>query len=503
MFELASGATPTKDGMGRLKDKVSKEFADIILKCMETDPKDRYQSASELLGAIKKARLAKMSMARALFARKLVAGLAIAFAFSSFSAFGGGYYVYARESSAVLYPLPEAVVVSLQQTAPILVEKRLADGTVAYLSDTQIKWELSDTNIARVDAGRVSGLNVGWTELFGLYRNKEVSLEVQVVPPLEDMVDISQWYKLGGVVEAYAGSAERVWVDGGLESAEFVSPESVDAAEDGTIYIADSGQLRRIAGDVVESVALQPAYMKPRMIRCYGNDAYILTDPWEEDGKSFYALIKAVDEVAEGFYTADAAYTSIEDFGFTPGGVMYAIERNVGVNQTYLKTIDLASGDMKTEAELDEGSSALAVSDDGLVYIANAAAGTLQVYKNGTIENFAGLEGDRAFIDGQSPRFYMPQRIKWQDDCLLIWDFNTLRRINAKGGVAGECETLAGVASPDASLEPPEATAAEDAVLPHSIFADFVSIDGGALITDPKRGMIWRLKAPLGDYSGQ
>jgi hypothetical protein len=489
MFELATGAMPSKETMGGIRGHVSKEFADIVEKCLKTNPKDRYQSASELLSDIKKAKLAKMGMARAIFARKAAAGLAIVMAASSFGAFGGGYYVYAKESSAILSPLPQSVVVSLQQTAPILVEKRLADGTVAYLSDTQIKWELADSNIARVDAGRVSGLNVGWTELFGLYRNKEVSLEVKVVPPLEDMVDISQWYKLGGVVEAYAGTDERAWIDGAVSGAEFVSPESVDMADDGTIYIADSGQLRRIAGGTVESVDFQPEYLTPRMIRCFGNDAYILTDPWQNGGEYLYALIKLGEGSAEGLYSADAAFTSIEDFGFGPDGAMYAIERNEGVKQTYLKRID----SMTTVAELAEGSSALAVSEDGLVYIANSKAGTIQVFKDGKLENFAGLEGERAFIDGQSPRFYMPQRIKWHDGSLLIWDFNTLRRIDAKGGVAGECETLAGVASPDASMEPPEATPAEDVVMPHSALADFVPIDGGALITDPKRGMIWRL----------
>ncbi|MDR2751466.1 MAG: protein kinase, partial [Clostridiales bacterium] len=454
MFELATGTLPTMEGMGKIHDHLSKELADIIIKCMETNPADRYQSTSELLSDIKKAKLAKMSMARAILARKVAAGVAVVMTVSSFSTLGGGYYVYAKESSAILSPLPQAVVVSLQQTAPILVEKRMADGTVAYLNDTQIKWELADSNIARVDAGRVSGLNVGWTELFGLYRNKEVSLEVKVVPPLENLVDISQWYKLGGVVESYAGTAEREWIDGAIASAEFVSPESVDVSDNGTIYIADSGQLRRITGGVVESVDFKPEFLSPHMVRCFGDDAYILTDPWQGNEEYRYALIKLGNGTGEGeaIYSADATYTSIEDFDFGPDGVMYAIERNAGVRQTYLKIIDHSTREVSTVAELDEGASALAVSDDGLVYIANSNMGTIQVFKDGTLENFAGLAGERAFIDGQSPRFYMPQRIRWFEDCLLIWDFNTLRRIDARAGVAGECETLAGVASPDASM---------------------------------------------------
>jgi hypothetical protein len=89
----------------------------------------------------------------------------------------------------------------------------------------------------------------------------------------------------------------------------------------------------------------------------------------------------------------------------------------------------------------------------------------------------------------------MPQRLRYAAGYLYVWDFNVLRRLEAQEGLAGTCITLAGEASPDFAPEPGAGKqAAESAILPHSKLTDFALQDGNILLTDPKRGVIWRLE---------
>ena len=68
----------------------------------------------------------------------------------------------------------------------------------------------------------------------------------------------------------------------------------------------------------------------------------------------------------------------------------------------------------------------------------------------------------------------MPQKIKYADEYLYVWDFNVLRRISIVDGVAAECITIAGEASPTFDMEIASAgEAAEDAILPNSVLMDF------------------------------
>jgi hypothetical protein len=232
------------------------------------------------------------------------------------------------------------------------------------------------------------------------------------------------------------------------------------------------------------------------MIRADGNDLYIMTNPWQEDNKYFYAIAMVIGNRIGGVYVADAQFTSVKDFGLDGNGLMYFIERNEGLGGTFLRAVNLYdTADVRTLHALPSGSSALTVSGDGVVYIANADSGIIQAYRNGTLEFFSGIEGERAFIDGISPRFYSPQRLEYNNGYLYVWDFNTLRRIEAVNGVAGECITIAGMASPDFKLELDAGVdAAEDVILPFGSLMDFTVIGNGILLTDHKRGAVWRVE---------
>lgn len=496
LFELAVGQTPTIHNMNTLKEAVSYEFFKIISKCLAVDPADRYQSTSELLTQLQKIKASKIRMARTLFMRKLAyASCAIAIIVSGTS-LTGGYYVYAQENAALLSIRPEIMTVSLQQSSDLAVEKKMASGKIILLDNSQIRWALSKDNIARVDGNRVSGINLGETKLSGRYRNKNVSLDVRVVPPMDGMVDISQHYQIGHTIKVFAGTTNREHNDGQLSNAEFVSPESIAVAADGTIYVVDSGLMRTIKGNQVESTNFNPDFLTPRIVRCYKNDVYVLTNEWEDEEGVYYGIIKLSGESAEGLYIADAMYTAVEDFSFSREGLIYYIDRNAGVDGVFLKTLDPANvEDIKSLCELPKGTASLTIDEEGAVYLANPETGVIHIWKEGKLNYFAGVENEKAFIDGAAPLFYMPQKLKYSNNSLFIWDYNTLRRISIKDGVASDCITIAGEASPNFNLDiKNNQQAAEEIILPNSRQTDFAVKGKGIILTDPKRGVMWRVE---------
>lgn len=493
LFELAVGQIPTVQNLNTLRGIVSHELFEIINKCLAVDPAGRYQSVNELLADLQRAKGSKIKMARTLFMRKLTSVAAASAVVLSGIFLTGGTYVNGQENAALLDVQPELVTLSLQQSSELVVEKQMPNGNTSILDNSQIRWTFSNDNIVRVDGNRILGINLGETVLYGHYRNKEITLNVHVVEGMDGLIDISQHYEPGHTVEVFAGTVERGHIDGILENAEFVSPESIDITDDGTIYLTDSGLLRAIRDNLVESTQLTPSYLTPQIVRCYKNDAYILTDYWQDTNGDYCGFFRLGLSGTESLYIANARYTAIEDFTISPEGLIYFIERNEGISVASLKTININSAEnIETLCELPKGTSALTISDDQAVYLANPETGVIQVWRDGTLSYFAGIENEKAFIDGNAPLFYMPQKIKYIDGHLYVWDFNVLRRISIADGVAAQCVTVAGMASPSYDSDIAKTRqAAEDIILPNGMLTDFLVIDNGILLTDPKRGVIW------------
>ena len=493
LHELAIGGIPTTQNRNILKDTVPRELYEIINRCVSVNPKSRHQSAAELLTDLQKVKGSKIKMARTLFMRRL-ASISCAFTLlASGGSLSGGYYIYGQESFALLDVEPEYVTVSLQQTSNLAIEKQMPNGNIIPLDNTQLQWSYSQDGIARVDGNRISGLNVGETKLIGRHRNKEITLNVRVVEPMDGMVDISQRYRLGRMASVFAGTTERDHIDGTLSNAEFVSPESITVADDGTIYITDSGLLRRINDNNVESIRIEPFHLSPNIVRAYKNEVFVLTHDWEDDDGYYYGIFKLTGNSLKELYIADAVFTAVEDFVFSSDGLIYFIDRNAGVGGVFLKTLDPADIDsIYTLCELPEGASSLTIDERGAVYLANPETGAIQVWRDGSLSYFAGLENEKAFIDGAASLFYMPQNIKYANGFLYVWDFNVLRRISIADGVAAECITIAGAARPTFDLDITQTTqAAEEIILPNSRLMDFAVNNNGVLLTDPKRGVIW------------
>ena len=495
LFELATGNIPTINNMQTLKETVSTELQEIILKCLRIDPNQRYQSVGDMLVDLHKIRGSRIKMVRSLFMRKLASVLAVFSVLVSGGSILTGFYVYEQESASILDIHPEMVTISIQQSSDLVIEKRMPNGDILILDNSEIRWEYSHDNIAQIDGNRISGLNVGDTTVTGMYRNKSIILDVRVVERLDGLVDVSQRFEPGRFIELFAGTTDRDFIDGAISEAEFVSPESLSIADDGTIYITDSGRLRVIQDGVVESVSFEPSYISSRLVRCYGNDAYILTDAWQDEYGYSYGIIKLNDYGAQGLYITDAVYSAIEDFAFTSDGLIYYIDRNEGIGATYLKSLNpLNTDEIITLCELPDGTCALTIGENDDVYLANSDTGVISLWRNGELTYFAGIENDRAFIDGVAPLMYMPQYIQYHNGFLYVWDFNVLRRISIVDGVAYECITIAGEVSASYDMEIEQTGyEAESIVLPNSRLMDFLVTGDGILITDPKRGVIWRI----------
>jgi len=492
LFEAAVGHIPTFDTMDRLKNCVSRELCKIIYKCLEINPTNRYQTVEDLLTDLNRQRLnAKPAMVKTLIVRKTAKFASVASIALAFFGFAMGWTIMQREINAAMFINPEILMVSLHQSSEVQINRLLPNSDDALpMNPADLVWGFTADNIAQVDGNRVIGLNIGETVIQGRYRNAEISLMVNVIEPMDGLIDISLRFQPGGFVSLFAGTSYRATRDGNLTNIDFVSPESMAVAANGAVYIADAGRLRRLYNGVAETIELSPAFIRPHLVRTHGNEVYILTSPWQDGAEYFYGIIRITEYGGEGFFLGDAMHTAVRDF-YVADGMIYLIARNDGVGGTFLNIISTQNpDDFRTLIELPEGISAIAVAN-GRVYLADSEQGTIMYYQNGSITHLAGVAGELAFIDGNAPLFYRPTRIKYFNNALYVWDFNVLRRLSLENGAVREAITKAGVASPVYDLDDFGGGAAESIVLPFSHLADFLHFDDGILLSDPKRGVVW------------
>ena len=219
-------------------------------------------------------------------------------------------------------------------------------------------------------------------------------------------------------------------------------------------------------------------------------DVYILTSPWQDDGDFFYGIIRLRGDEAEGFFLGSALGTQVRDF-YVHDGKIYFLEQSSGV--THLRTINVHDADdIRTVVQLPETISALAIGG-GEVFFADDALGVILAYRFGELVHVAGAVGERGFVDGADPSFYRPTRIRYQDNALYVWDFNVLRRVQLVDGIAYDTTTVAGIPSMDYGMEFYEEEPAWQIVFPFSYLTDFIHVEDGILITDPVRGVIWKV----------
>ncbi len=495
LFELLVGSIPTTSNYEELKKVASNDFCQIIYKCLNNAPDDRYETSGEFLQDLTTVKNVTTVYEKTLLTKKF-GNIAIAFTSILFIGFlTSGIYLNMEERKTLLEIKPEIVVISEQQSSDFNVEKIMTDGEVSHFDIEKITWENFDDNVARIDGNRVSGINIGETEVRGTYRNKIIDLTIKVVEPLDGVVNISQRYERGRTASIYTGTTTRETRDGSIENAEFVSPESIDICDNGTIYVTDSGKIRKIKNGYVDTVQLEPEYLTANKVVCDGNDVYILTNEWEDNGSFYYGIVKLTNDGGEVLYFNDASYTKIEDI-VIKDDTLYFIDRNSIFNDVYLKSVNLNNLEkVTTITQLSDGVVSLTIDENDTIFLADEQKGVIYTFGDDDLQYFAGVENEKAFIDGNAPLFYMPQNLKYDNGFLYIWDFNVVRRLEINDGVAGECITLVGIANPTFDLDIVDDTEnAENIILPNSKMADFLAVDEKVLVTEPKRGVVWEVE---------
>lgn len=496
MFQIATGHLPNMPRFdGLLRDSVSIEIADIILKCLEQDPNERYANVAELKEDLEKLRYSRIKNVKFDIKRKIALGIAFVFMASMLSTGGAGVYVYNQNNLSVFNVSPEVIYLTEQQTGEIFIDQLLPGNKKKPLDNKYVTWEYSNLNVARVEGSKIIAMNVGETEILGRYRNKALRMNVAVVKP-DGMTDIKLKYNVNFNVTKYAGSGERELEDGNITDASMVSPGSIDAASDGTVYFIDGDKLRKVKDDVVETIEVSPAYITPKIVKAVSdNELYFITNEWQDQDGYFRGIVRIVGDSIEGFYVVAAYENEIMDMAFNNKNELYIIERDLVNQKNYIKYFPANTNVPELVSEVSYGACSLTFDTEGDLYIADKDQAVLYKYneEQKKCEYFVGVKDDKNFIDGINARFYQPYKIKAYDNYIYVMDFNVLRRVSIKDDNAFDVETVAGKAGLTTSdiLEGRGC----DIVFEKSIFRD-MTIDGNGniFITDPDQSIIRKVE---------
>lgn len=208
---------------------------------------------------------------------------------------------------------------------------------------------------------------------------------------------------------------------------------------------------------------------------------------------SYYGILRVGNEGAEFLYYTQAAWSVVSDFAFSSDGTLWFIQQNMGTGATTLNKLDMESLEATWVIELPDSARGMAFDKGDVLYMAVPDGG---VIIRGNIEKgmwryFAGIEGQRNFVDGAIPNFYRPTSVAVQDKALYVLDFDVVRKITIEGEGALFTETLAGIPTGDTN---PEVRLGEGhlTTLAASELASLTVIgEGKLLLSDPKNSLIY------------
>ena len=497
LYQLIMGEIPKADAVNNIYSYASNKMAEVITKCLELNPENRYQSAAELIEALQDVQRQKTQVLKRAMTRRIMAACCAVAVIGGVGSTASGAYINWQETVARITMEPSHVAVTEQQGIQLVIEKEKQNGKAVQMDPSKFKWTYSEENIARMDGDRLVGLNVGETTMTGRYRNKEVSVDVEVTEPIEGEVEVSLRYKEGVEVTKLAGSGERDQVDGDLASASFVSPEHLTVAEDNTIYLSDSGVLRVIKDNMISTIPLEPDYLTAEQIREHDGAVYVLTGPWQDDDDAYYyGILRIEDGEAKVVFYTEADWTVITDFQISKDGVLWFVQQNMGTGMTTLNTLNEETTEPQWIVDLPDGTQNMCIDDDNNIYLTVPEEGSIIRFDAGAKEwkYFAGLAEERNFIDGTVPEFYRPTSIAATEGGLYVLDFDTIRKIKIQGNEVEMTETIAGIPVNDTNAEVKIGSGTETVFATSELASIAVQKDGSLLLSDPKNSVIYLIE---------
>ena len=310
------------------------------------------------------------------------------------------------------------------------------------------------------------------------------------------MYDTTVKYTTNMTIERYAGNGARKRYDDSVNKMEFLSPESIDVADDGSIYISDTGTIRKITDGKSSTVEFEPSYITANKIRCYGDSVYFTTNAFEDEtGEKFYGIVKLENGVADGIYITNAVYSRIDDFDIDNKGNIYAIIYNAGYSKNYIAKFN-GNDDMEYLKEIDDGFHCMTIDDNGDIFLGNSVKGSIYRYivSSKELKLFAGVDDNTNFVDGTDPMFYEPRSMVYKNNTLYVMDYNLLRKITMNNGkVAISSETMAGKISTELKPNTKEGKAADAEIAPSNLMEIAVTNEG-ILITDPVNDKVFLVR---------
>ena len=236
---------------------------------------------------------------------------------------------------------PDANVIRFFDSAA--VQTAAGSGEAGYLDEFGIEAEFSrPTGLATGDAGEVY---IADTDNGAIRRLDTDGNVVTICTGLSEPTGLC-WYNgalyvaetgahcissiQNGTRTVIAGAAgEEGYTEGNALSARFRSPMDVAVADDGTIYIADTGNgaVRRLRDGIVSTLSHSShtvSPVRPRSLAVAGN-ALLVTDPFAKD---LFTLERQVfTDVASGAWYKNAVYAAVERGLFSGmGNHMFAPE---------------------------------------------------------------------------------------------------------------------------------------------------------------------------------
>jgi hypothetical protein len=455
----------------------------VLSKCVHPDPAQRYGTLRALRKDLKSAKDSILVPWRMIAARASAVAAACAFL-----AVSGGYSQWKKESASKI--VGGTIIITKDSDASPIVEKQFTDGTGNWVGG--FDWEVKSGESVSLSEGVIHGESAGKSLLGASYRGQEISLSVKVIElqgAAEASIKVVQYFQADKKARVYAGDPTTLL--GGSQDI-LSMPRSIAVDSDGIIYLADGRDLVKLINGSAEAVSL--GGKAPVTLKSANGSVYALVEWADEQGVLRSQVINA--STGTEIYAAKESGEKIADFAPSVDGLVYLLIE--GADGKSLETAsERIPGYVGPNVALPKESAYVAADDKGAAYVSCPDIGVIYRLQAGVFELFAGLSRERGIIDGEDLRLYQPNKMKWNDGCLYVWDFNVLRKISLKNGKPAMATTVTGTAHSEIesyeSFRVDSQLPSDKLKVPFSRLGDFAFSEGKALVLDQKNRVIWEI----------